>query len=352
MAGSPVEGAVVFVLDDIKAPDGIWLSIDAMPLTDEGGILHNGVAILHNITAQKKVEEALLRAKDAAVAASLAKSQFLANMSHELRTPLNAIIGYSEMLQEAAEDEGHDASVPDLQRIHAAGKHLLTLIDDILDLSKIEAGKMELFLEPFDVTALVQDVAATVQPLVEKNGNVMAVRCGDDLGDMHADLTRVRQVLFNLLSNAGKFTREGARGGGCDTRVGERRRLDSLPGPGHRHRHDVGAGEPLVRRLHAGRRLDHAQVRRHRPWPGDQPALQPDDGRRHHRDQRGRRRLDVHAADSGESHAARGPGGDRVARPAVSCRGRGRRGSPRWPGRDGARHRRRSGRARPDVAGC
>ena len=204
-----MEGAVVFVLDDIKAPDGIWLSIDAMPLTDEDGILHNGVAILHNITAQKKVEEALLRAKDAAVAASLAKSQFLANMSHELRTPLNAIIGYSEMLQEAAVDEGHDASVPDLQRIHAAGRHLQTLIDDILDLSKIEAGKMELFLEPFDVTTLVQDVAATVQPLVEKNGNVMAVRCGDDLGNMHADLTRVRQVLFNLLSNAGKFTREG-----------------------------------------------------------------------------------------------------------------------------------------------
>jgi signal transduction histidine kinase/DNA-binding response OmpR family regulator/HAMP domain-containing protein len=209
VAGSPVEGAVVFVLDDIKAPDGIWLSIDATPLTDEGGILHNGVAILHNITAQKKVEEALLRAKDAAVAASLAKSQFLANMSHELRTPLNAIIGYSEMLQETAEDEGHDAAVPDLQRIHAAGKHLQTLIDDILDLSKIEAGKMELFLEPFDVTTLVQDVAATVQPLVEKNGNNMTVRCGDDLGDMHADLTRVRQVLFNLLSNAGKFTREG-----------------------------------------------------------------------------------------------------------------------------------------------
>ncbi len=99
------------MLDDIKAPDGIWLSIDAMPLTDEDGILHNGVAIFHNITAQKKVEEALLRAKDAAEAASLAKSQFLANMSHELRTPLNAIIGYSEMLQEAAEDDGHDAAI-------------------------------------------------------------------------------------------------------------------------------------------------------------------------------------------------------------------------------------------------
>jgi signal transduction histidine kinase/DNA-binding response OmpR family regulator/methyl-accepting chemotaxis protein len=209
VAGAPVEGAVVYVLDDIKAPDGIWLSIDAMPLTDEGGILHNGVAILHNITAQKKVEEALLGAKDAAVAASLAKSQFLANMSHELRTPLNAIIGYSEMLQEAAEDGGDEASVPDLQRIHAAGKHLQTLIDDILDLSKIEAGKMELFLEFFEVTALVLDVAATVQPVVQKNGNVMTVRCADDLGDMHADLTRVRQVLFNLLSNAGKFTREG-----------------------------------------------------------------------------------------------------------------------------------------------
>ena len=180
-----VEAAEVFVRRRRQGAGGIWLSVDAMPLTDEEGVLHNGVAILHNITAQKSAEEALLRAKDAAVAASLAKSQFLANMSHELRTPLNAIIGYSEMLQEPREDEGQRRSIPDLQKIHAAGKHLQSLIDDILDLSKIEAGKMELFFETFDVAAMVHDVATTVQPLVEKNGNTLEVRCGGELG-LHA----------------------------------------------------------------------------------------------------------------------------------------------------------------------
>src|SRR5450432_2118386 len=116
--------------------------------------------------------------------ASQHKSQFLANMSHELRTPLNAIIGYSEMLQEEAEDLGADAFLPDLQKINAAGKHLLGLINDILDLSKIEAGKMDLYLETFDVGHLVGDVAAIVQPLIEKNGNVLTVDCSPDLGDM------------------------------------------------------------------------------------------------------------------------------------------------------------------------
>jgi signal transduction histidine kinase/DNA-binding response OmpR family regulator/methyl-accepting chemotaxis protein len=207
--GTAVEAAQVFVVEPIKAPGGIWLSVDAMPLTDEDGVLHNGVAILHNITAQKKAEEALLRAKDAAVAASLAKSQFLANMSHELRTPLNAIIGYSEMLEESAQEEGHEESIPDLQKIHAAGKHLQSLIDGILDLSKIEAGKMELLLETFDVSSMVHDVSNTVQSLVEKNGNTLQIRCSGELGYMRADPLRIRQVLFNLLSNAGKFTSNG-----------------------------------------------------------------------------------------------------------------------------------------------
>jgi len=142
--------------------------------------------------------------------ASQHKSDFLANMSHELRTPLNAVIGYSEMLQEEAEDLGETAFLPDLQRINAAGKHLLGLINDILDLSKIEAGRMDLFLETFDVAALVQDVASIVQPLVEKNGNTLVVSCADDLGAMHADQTKVRQTLFNLLSNASKFTEHGS----------------------------------------------------------------------------------------------------------------------------------------------
>ena len=141
--------------------------------------------------------------------ASRHKSEFLSNMSHELRTPLNAILGYSEMLQEEAEDLGQDDFVPDLQKIQAAGKHLLGLINNVLDLSKIEAGKMDLYLEPFDVGQLVTDVSSIVKPLVEKNGNALVVDCPDDVGDMRADLTKVRQALFNLLSNASKFTEHG-----------------------------------------------------------------------------------------------------------------------------------------------
>jgi signal transduction histidine kinase len=151
-----------------------------------------------------------LRAANAQLAdASQHKSAFLANMSHELRTPLNAIIGYSEMLQEEAEEIGEEAFIPDLQKVNAAGKHLLGLINDILDLSKIEAGRMDLFLESFEVGHLVRDVEAIVQPLVEKNSNTLVVQATDDLGTMRADQTKVRQTLFNLLSNAAKFTDHG-----------------------------------------------------------------------------------------------------------------------------------------------
>jgi signal transduction histidine kinase len=141
--------------------------------------------------------------------ASQHKSAFLANMSHELRTPLNAIIGYSEMLQEEAEDLGEETFLPDLQRINGAGKHLLGLINDILDLSKIEAGRMDLYVETFDLRRLVDDVEAVVHPLVEKNANMLVIDCADGLGTMHADQTKVRQALFNLLSNAAKFTERG-----------------------------------------------------------------------------------------------------------------------------------------------
>ena len=148
-------------------------------------------------------------ARDDAEAANRTKSAFLANMSHELRTPMNAIIGYSEMLAEEAEDAGVEEFIPDLNKIQSAGKHLLSLINDILDLSKIESGKMTVYLEAFDVRSLVEDVAATVKPLLSKNNNKLILNIQPELGAMTSDLTKVRQTLFNLLSNASKFTENG-----------------------------------------------------------------------------------------------------------------------------------------------
>jgi signal transduction histidine kinase/DNA-binding response OmpR family regulator len=175
--------------------------------SDETGQLIDGFNEM--LVQIQERDAALTVAKEAAEQANRTKSSFLANMSHELRTPLNAIIGYSEMLQEELEDEGHEGFVPDLKKIHGAGKHLLALINDILDLSKIESGKMELYLEGFDVKTLVRDVQSTIHPLVEKNSNTLQIQCASDVGSMYADVTRVRQVLFNLLSNACKFTENG-----------------------------------------------------------------------------------------------------------------------------------------------
>ncbi|MBL4665828.1 MAG: response regulator [Sneathiella sp.] len=157
----------------------------------------------------QKANDDLSDAAEAARLANHAKSDFLAKMSHELRTPLNAIIGYSEMLHEEAEDVGNDANMADLAKIQSAGKHLLALINDILDLSKIEAGRMDLYFESFNVRQMVDEVANTIMPLAEKNDNRFDINCPDDDRAMVCDLTKVRQTLFNLLSNACKFTKNG-----------------------------------------------------------------------------------------------------------------------------------------------
>ncbi len=163
-------------------------------------------AVARDFTSNRHIELTLRSAKEAAEEASQTKSRFLASMSHELRTPLNAIIGYSEMLAE--ECAGQNLS--DLGKITGAGRHLLGLINDILDLSKIEAGKMQIVLDKVDVRKLVSDLVAMVKPLLDKNANALVVECDDDVGEILSDGTRLRQVLFNLLSNAAKFTNRGS----------------------------------------------------------------------------------------------------------------------------------------------
>jgi PAS domain S-box-containing protein len=187
-----------------RTKDGTFLDVElaGVPVIVDGervGIM----ALYHDVTD-------LLRANAQAEAANQAKSQFLANMSHELRTPLNAIIGYSEILEEEATDAGQEAFLPDLAKIKSAGRHLLALINDVLDLSKIEAGKMEIFAESFDIRAIVDEAAMTMRPAVEKNRNTLQVVCAGDIGSMHSDAVKVRQILLNLLSNGCKFTHDGS----------------------------------------------------------------------------------------------------------------------------------------------
>jgi len=183
----------------------VWIGFFVMGVLGLSALAMQAVAMIRVREMKAKAEAA----QQAAEEANRTKSAFLANMSHELRTPLNAIIGYSEMIIEDA-TEAIEEIVPDMEKIRGAGKHLLALINDILDLSKIEAGKMTLYLEDFAVIQMVQDVASTIRPLLEKNSNELEIIGQDeDLGIMHGDLTKTRQVLFNLLSNASKFTQNG-----------------------------------------------------------------------------------------------------------------------------------------------
>jgi signal transduction histidine kinase/CheY-like chemotaxis protein len=181
-----------------------WVQV-AERKTYDGGT----VAVHTDITELKERQAELQRAKEGAELATQVKSEFLANMSHELRTPLNAIIGYSQILQEDAQDSGESAMLPDLKKIENAGNHLLGLINSILDLSKIEAGRMEVYIETVNVAALVEDVRIMVEPLAARNANRLVIACAPDAGVISTDMTKLKQALLNLLSNASKFTDKG-----------------------------------------------------------------------------------------------------------------------------------------------
>ena len=186
-----------------------WLNNTIIPFLDENKKPFQYMAIQFDITERKRVEGELLRAKRTAEEHNQAKSQFLAKMSHELRTPLNAILGYCELLREEFEDDGNEAPIADLNKIHGSGRHLLDVINDILDLSKVEAGKMDLYVEKFLVVDLVDQVMANITPLADNNKNKLLLECPDDIGTIDSDLIKVKQILINLMSNACKFTEEG-----------------------------------------------------------------------------------------------------------------------------------------------
>ena len=207
-----------------KLSDGRWIRISKRRTADDGT-----VSIFTDITPLKERELQLADlvknleiARDQANQANAAKSAFLANMSHELRTPLNAIIGYSQFLMEELAETGSGETLDDLAKIESAGRHLLGLINDILDLSKIEAGRMDVYIETVDMAALVAEVESLVEPLLTRNANRLVVRCPPDLGSIRTDHTKIKQILLNLLSNAAKFTHDGHIGLDVTRRAGNR----------------------------------------------------------------------------------------------------------------------------------
>lgn len=195
----------------LRSADGTyrWFLSQALPIRDDTGRVFRWFGTNTDVTRQRAFEEELEAARDAAEAANLAKSQFLANMSHELRTPLSAVIGYTEMLEEEVEDIGQEGLLDDLKKIKSNARHLLSLINDVLDLSKIEADRMEVFVETFHISEMVADVVSTVGSLIEKKGNKIAIEEIGELGAMRSDQVKLRQCLINLFSNAAKFTENG-----------------------------------------------------------------------------------------------------------------------------------------------
>ncbi|WP_061977388.1 MULTISPECIES: response regulator [unclassified Aureimonas] len=195
----------------LRAADGSyrWFLSQAIPIRDEEGVIRRWFGTNTDVTSQREAEDELAAAKETAENANRAKSQFIANMSHELRTPLSAVIGYAEMLEEEVEDLGHEHLLSDLKKIEGNARHLLSLINDVLDLSKIEAERMDIFAETFETGTVIDEVASTVGSLVAKKNNRLVVEREGELGPMHTDQVKLRQCLINLLSNASKFTENG-----------------------------------------------------------------------------------------------------------------------------------------------
>jgi two-component system, NarL family, sensor histidine kinase EvgS len=255
MRGESVDEAEVFIRN-AKVPDGRLLSVTGRPLRGEDGALRGGVVVFHDITLQKRAQEALVQAKEEAERASKFKDQFLSTMSHELRTPLNAILGFSELLTDERYGQMNERQSRYIHHIHTSGKHLLKLISDILDLSKIEAGRMELTREDVAVASAYSEVLSALQPLADKKSHALLQQVEPNLY-VRADATRFKQILMNLIGNAIKFTPEGGRIELTARQVGGQVRVEVRDnGPGIPSEEQQRIFEAFYRRAEAGKSIE------------------------------------------------------------------------------------------------